>query len=73
METTFNIDKIREQLPFGAQTEIAKKCNVTVCMVNRVLNGKSENTKVLDAIADYLTDFKQQKNDTISRLASLID
>lgn len=73
MKTSIEIEKIRKQLPFGAQTEIANKCGVKVSLVNRVLNGKSDNTLILDAVADYLTEFKKKKDQAISRLSSLID
>ncbi len=73
MESKIDILKIKELLPHGAQTEIALRCKLTVCHVNRVLNGKSDNTQVLEAIADYLTEFKKKKVKALSRLSSLID
>lgn len=73
MESKINIDKIKSKLPFGAQTKIAKKANVSVSNVNRVLNGKSEDAEILNAIADYLSELKIKQLKVNSRLASLID
>jgi len=69
-----DIAKIKEQLPYGAQSEIARKMNVSVVLVNRVLNGGKHNRPdVLNAIADYLSDYKKLKNEAESRLNSLLD
>lgn len=73
MKTSIELDKVRKQLPFGAQTEIAKRCNVKVTQVNRVLNGKAENTQILEAVADYLSEIKSHEERVINRLSSLID
>lgn len=68
-----DILKIKNQLPHGAQTEIANLANVSVVAVNRVLNGKSNDVKILNVIADYLTDIKQQRATAENRLKSLIN
>lgn len=68
-----SITKIKEQLPQGAQAEIAKRANVHFSLVHRVLNGKSENVDVLNAIADYLTELKQKKEAALKRISSLIE
>lgn len=68
-----DITKIKEQLPQGAQAEIAKRAKVHFSLVHRVLNGKSENIDVLNAIADYLTEIKEKKQAAINRISSLID
>ena len=68
-----SIAKIKEQLPQGAQAEIARRANVHFSLVHRVLNGKSENIKVLNAIADYLTDLKNEKDAAMVRISKLID
>ncbi|WP_316777739.1 hypothetical protein [Pedobacter antarcticus] len=73
METKIDFEKLRKQLPFGAQTEIAKIANVHISLVNRVLYGKSQNTKVLNAIADFLTMYKEQQQTALNKLASFID
>lgn len=73
METIVDITKIKDQLPHGAQSEIAKRLNVSLPLVNKVLNGKSEETNVLNGIADYLTDLKSKKAEALNRLAALID
>ncbi len=68
-----DIKKIREKLPHGAQTEIAKIANVHFTLVNRVLNGKSTNTRVLNAIADYLIDKKKEENQIHTKFSSVIN
>ncbi len=73
METKFEISKIKEQLPHGAQTEIAKRAKVTNNTVYMVLTGKSDNEAVLNVIADYLTELKEKKEATTKRLKSFID
>jgi predicted transcriptional regulator len=73
METKVDFIKIKEQLPHGAQTDIAKRANVHLHTVTRVLNGESENVAVLNAIADYLTERKNEKQNANNRLSSLID
>jgi len=73
METKLDFTKIKEQLPHGAQTEIAKMAKVTNNTVHLVLTGKSDNIDVLNAIADYLTCLKEKKAAANNRLSSLID
>ncbi len=73
MESKIDFKKIKDQLPHGAQTEIAKMANVTNNTVHLVLNGKSDNVVVLNAIADYLTSLKAKQQAATNRLASLID
>lgn len=68
-----SLAKIKDQLPYGAQTEIAKKANVTVQLVNRVINGEVENLDILNAIADYYAIYKEKKDKALSRLSSLAD
>ncbi len=52
METAA-IKKIKDTLPRGAQATIAKKANVTPVTVYHVMQGKSQNQKVFDAIIEY--------------------
>lgn len=73
METKVDFKKIKDQLPHGAQTEIAKKANVSLNMVHSALKGKCDNIDLLNAIADYLTELKQKKQAANNRLSSLID
>ena len=68
-----SLAKIKDQLPYGAQTEIAKKANVTVQLVNRVINGDVENLDILNAIVDYYEVYKEKKDKALSRLSSLTD
>jgi hypothetical protein len=69
MKSNIDIEKIKENLPHGALTEIATKSNVSLQTVCGVLRGKSQNRKVLIAIADYLSELKMDTD----RLISLID
>ncbi|RYY21108.1 MAG: hypothetical protein EOP41_08540 [Sphingobacteriaceae bacterium] len=68
-----SITKIKQQLPHGAQSEIARKMNVSVGLVNRVLLGQIENIDVFNAIADYYAAYKEKKDKALSRLSSLTD
>lgn len=68
-----SLAKIKDQLPYGAQTEIAKKANVTVQLVNRVINGDVENLDILNTIVDYYEVYKEKKDKALSRLSSLTD
>lgn len=67
-----DIAKIHEQLPFGAQTEIAKRANVNLSLVHRVLKGKSTDMNVLNTVADYLTELKSKEQEVANKFASLI-
>lgn len=67
------LKKLRNQLPHGAQTKIAENANVHLNLVYRVLNGKSKNLMVLQAIANYLKDHNKVKSETLESISSLID
>ena len=54
MKNNNKLDKIKEELPFGAISEIAKRSEVSYQTVTRVLQGKSKNIRVMKAITDYL-------------------
>lgn len=73
MKTKLDFTKIRKQLPHGSQTEIAKRANVHINLVQRVLKGESDNIEVLKAIADYLTELKESKENVLDRLTSLVE
>ena len=73
METKVDFKKIKEQLPHGAQTEIAKKANVSLNTVHMALKGKCNNIVVLNSIADYLEELKHRKNAALDRISLLID
>lgn len=73
MQTKVDFTKIKEQLPHGAQTEIAKMANVANSTVLKVLNGDSDNINVLNAIADYMEKQKQQKSAAINRISLLLN
>lgn len=73
MEMKVDFEKIKEQLPQGAQTEIAKMANVANSTVFQVLKGKSQNIAVLNAIADYLEKQTELKESALNRIASIMD
>jgi hypothetical protein len=66
MKTKMDIKKIKDQLPHGALTEIAILSNVSLQTVSGVINGKSQNRKVLKAITKYLTDLNSEKEVLLS-------
>lgn len=68
-----SVTKIKQQLPHGAQSEIARNIGVSVGLVNRVLLGQVENLDVINAIADYYAIYKEKKDKALSRLSSLAD
>jgi len=63
---------IRDELPRGAQQQIAKNINVHYVLVNRVLNGTSDNMEVMTAIADYYSDYKKKMDEVSARLNALV-
>lgn len=73
MQTKVDFTKIKEQLPYGALTEIAKKAKVHVNTIIKVLNGKSENIYAINAIADYLEAHNAQKDTAFKRISSIIN
>lgn len=62
-------EKIKQQIPRGAMTDIARQASVTVNTVSMVLKGKSKNMAVLKAIASYL----EEQADATRKIASLIN
>ncbi len=73
METKVDFKKIKDQLPHGAQTEIAKRAGVSLNMIHSALKGKCDNVDVLNVIADYLSELKEAKSAALNRISSLID
>ena len=73
METKVDFKKIKAQLPYGSQTEIAKRANVSLSAVNSALNGHCDNVELLNTIADYIIEVKEKKQAALNRLSSLID
>lgn len=64
---------LKKALPQGAAKEIASRCRVTTTTVSRVINGKSENAKVLNEIANYLLEqsrAKERVNKMAKKLAT---
>ncbi len=62
-----NTNKIKEILPHGSITEIAKKSKKSIYTVSRVINGKSKNKDVLLSIAEYIKDIKNV-NETLNNV-----
>ena len=71
MKSKIETEKIKAMLPHGAITKIAKNSSVSLQTVHCVLNGTSNNIKVMNAIADYLIEFQKIEKMAIDRLASL--
>ena len=49
-----NRAQIKKTLPYGAIKEIAKRSNVSIFTVSRVLKGGSKNPIVLNVLKNYL-------------------
>lgn len=60
-----NIDKIKDSLPHGAITDIAKRGNCSRTTVLKVFKGESENLDALKAVKDYLNDLKNTKAEIV--------
>lgn len=59
MKSTEKLDKVREMLPFGAISEVARRAGVEYQTVSRVLKGKSRNFKVMMALTEYIIELKE--------------
>ena len=60
---------IKNMLPYGAHKVIARRANVTVFKVSRVINGHSNNPLVLKNLKDYMEEIKKIDNDIDSLIA----
>jgi hypothetical protein len=58
-----NTAQIKGKIPYGGVKEIAERAKTSIYTVSRVVNGKSENVKVLRAITQYLKDVKNTKKE----------
>ncbi len=65
MQNKVNNASIKNVMPHGSLKEVAAMAGVTIYTVSRVLNGKSNNRKVLKSITDYLSDLKSEKNELL--------
>ena len=63
---------IKESLPFGAISQIAKNANVHYHTVRNVIAGKSRNIKVINAIGEYLENDQQAYNKGMERISKMI-
>jgi predicted transcriptional regulator len=61
MTVLVDLAKLKEKLPFGAQGEIAKRSGIHLVHVNRVLNGKYYNEKVIATTIEYLKELKERE------------
>lgn len=64
-----NTEAIKKILPHGACKEIAIRSNVTIFTVSRVLNGTSNNYKVLKNMKDYIEEVQKTGTDLNSLIA----
>ena len=60
--------QLKAQLPYGAVKEIAEKTGVVRRTVEKVLSGESKNLKVLNGIADYLEEKKNEEQQLLKRI-----
>lgn len=58
-----SLAELRENLPWGSQKEIAKRCGLSRLTVNKVLNGVFFNKKVIDTAIEYLKEIKEVQED----------
>lgn len=49
-----NKKELKAAMPYGSLSEIAKRSETSIYTVSRVVNGKSNNNKVLKEISLYL-------------------
>lgn len=63
---------IREQLPHGAIKRIAGKTGTSPATVNRVIDGKSDNEKVMAAIAKEIQNAKRKRERLEKLRASIL-
>jgi DNA invertase Pin-like site-specific DNA recombinase len=64
---SINKAQVKKSLPYGAIKEIAFRSKTSIYTVSRVLNRGGKNTKVLNALKDYIEEI-QQTNETINKL-----
>lgn len=66
-----NTSKIKEIIPYGGIKEIAEMANCSIYTVSRVINGKSNNKKVTDALTKFLKNLNTKKVDLENTVATL--
>lgn len=64
-----NTAALKKYLPHGAIKEIAKRSDMSIYTVSRVLKGGSTNAIILKNIKDYIEEM-QQTNNEINALVS---
>lgn len=55
-----NLKALRDALPWGAQTEVAKKFKTSTSYINQVLLGKIENEAVLEELFIKAKDYQRK-------------
>ena len=62
---------LRDKLPWGAQKRIAENLNVTVALVNAVLNGRLLNDKVIAAAIELAEETEANRKALIEKINQL--
>ena len=62
---------LRDKLPWGAQKRIAENLNVTVALVNAVLNGRLLNDKVIAAAIELAEETEANRKALIKKINQL--
>ena len=71
-----DLQEIRKKLPSGAIKEIANRTKISTSTVCIILKGKRESPKkpeILQAAADYLTEYKAKKREAVEALKTAIE
>jgi hypothetical protein len=66
------LEKIRLQLPYGAQKEIAVACKVSVQTVHKVLRGSLHQPEVLAAVVRYYVHFSRRQHQITADLRRVL-
>lgn len=62
MITHENRKRIKEQLPHGSFSEIAKKSHLSQCTISFWFSGKSNSSKAENIILDYYIKYKKERD-----------
>lgn len=78
MENLLKIDKellnkIRKELPHGAQGEIAEKLGWHRAEICNVLHGRHRNIKIVEACLDYITDVQKKRDQLNQRIQKFLN
>lgn len=70
------LQEIKQQLPTGAIKDIAERTHLSQTTISQVLNGKLETRKkttILQATADYITEYKAKQREATEALQKAIE